>query len=69
MAVLFTGIDQLLTFAGEKAPRAGAAMRETGLVEDAAVLEDKGLVVAAGPRSSVARHPLAKKAKRVEARG
>ena len=30
MAVLYTGIDQLLTFAGDKAPRAGAAMRETG---------------------------------------
>ncbi|MDQ7772183.1 MAG: imidazolonepropionase [Elusimicrobiales bacterium] len=69
MAVLFTGIDQLLTFAGEKAARAGAAMRETGLVEDAAVLADKGLIVAAGPRAAVSRHPLAKKAKKVEARG
>ena len=29
MAVLFTGIRQLLTFAGDNAPRAGAAMRET----------------------------------------
>jgi imidazolonepropionase len=69
MSILYTGIDQLLTFAGEKAPRAGAAMRGTGLVEDAAVLADKGVIVAAGARAAVARHPLAKKAKKVEARG
>jgi imidazolonepropionase len=69
MAILYTGIDQLLTFAGDASPRAGAAMRETGLVEDAAVLTDGGLIAAAGPRAQVAKHPLAKKARKVEARG
>lgn len=69
MATLFTGIRQLLTFAGDKAPRAGAAMRELGLVKNAAVLVENGLIEAAGPRASVARHRLAKKAKVVEAGG
>lgn len=69
MAVLYTGIDQLLTFAGDKAPRAGAAMRETGLVKDAAVLADGGVIAAAGPRAEVELHPLAKKARKVESRG
>ncbi|HNW44703.1 MAG TPA: imidazolonepropionase [Elusimicrobiales bacterium] len=69
MAILFTGIKQLLTFAGDDAPRAGAAMRDTGLVRNAAVLTDGGLIVAAGPRAAVARHRLAKKAKTVEVNG
>lgn len=69
MATLFTGIKQLLTFAGDKAPRAGAAMREIGLVKNAAVLVENGLIEAAGPRASVGRHRLAKKAKVVEAGG
>jgi len=69
MATLFTGIKQLLTFAGEASPRAGAAMREIGLVKNAAVLVDGGLVVAAGPRAAVARHSLAKKSVIVEVNG
>lgn len=69
MATLFTGIKQLLTFAGDNAPRAGAAMRETGLVKNAAVLVENGVIEAAGPRAAVARHRLAKKAKEVEVNG
>ncbi len=69
MAVLFTGIKQLLTFAGDDAPRAGTAMRETGLVSNAAVLVENGVVEAAGPRAAVHRHRLAKKAKVVEVGG
>jgi imidazolonepropionase len=69
MAILFAGIKQLLTFAGDNAPRAGAAMRETGLVKNAAVLVDNGLIVAAGPRAAVLRHRLAKKARKVEVNG
>jgi imidazolonepropionase len=69
MATLFTGIKQLLTFAGEDAPRAGAAMREPGLVKNAAVLVENGVVEAAGPRAAVHRHRLAKKARVVEAGG
>ncbi len=69
MAILFTGIKQLLTFAGDNAPRAGAAMRETGLVTNAAVLVDGGIIAAAGPRAAVARHRLAKKARKIEVNG
>lgn len=69
MAVLFTGIKQLLTFAGDAVPRAGAAMRETGMVKNAAVLVEGGLIEAAGPRASVARHRLARKAKVIETGG
>ncbi|OGR68338.1 MAG: imidazolonepropionase [Elusimicrobia bacterium GWC2_61_19] len=69
MAILFTGIKQLLTFAGDKAPRAGAAMREAGLVKNAAVLVDGGIIEAAGPRAAVMRHRLAKKARQVEVNG
>jgi imidazolonepropionase len=69
MATLFTGIKQLLTFAGDKAPRAGAAMRETGLVKNAAVLVEGGVIAAAGPRAAVHRHRLARTAKVVEAGG
>ncbi|OGR41709.1 MAG: imidazolonepropionase [Elusimicrobia bacterium GWA2_61_42] len=69
MAILFTGIKQLLTFAGDDAPRAGAAMREIGLVKNAAVLVEGGLIEAAGPRAAVLRHRLAKKARQVEVNG
>ena len=69
MAILFTGIKQLLTFAGDSVPRAGAAMRETGLVQNAAVLVEKGIIEAAGPRAAVHRHRLAKSAKVVETGG
>ncbi len=69
MATLFTGIKQLLTFAGDSAPRAGAAMRDTGLVKNGAVLVEKGIIEAAGPRAAVSRHKLAKKAKVVETGG
>jgi imidazolonepropionase len=69
MATLFTGIKQLLTFAGDDAPRAGAAMRETGLVKNAAVLVENGVIEAAGPRAEVARLKAAKKAKVVETGG
>jgi len=69
MAILFTNIKQLLTFAGDNAPRAGAAMRETGLVKNAAVLVEGAVIAAAGPRAAVSRHPLAKKARVVEVNG
>jgi imidazolonepropionase len=69
MAILFTGIKQLLTFAGENAPRAGAAMREAGLVKNAAVLVEGGLIAAAGPKAAVMRHRLARKARQVEVNG
>ena len=53
MKTLFTGIRQLLTFAGEASPRSGAAQRETGLIKNAAVLVEDGIIVAAGPDSEI----------------
>lgn len=69
MSTLFTNIKQLLTFAGDKAPRAGGAMCETGLVKDAAVLVDGGIVVAAGTWTEVSHHRMAKKARKIEVNG
>ena len=69
MAILFTNIKQLLTFAGDAGPRAGEAMREIGLVKNASVLVEGGLIVAAGPRAAIARNRLAAKAKKVEVNG
>lgn len=69
MATLFTNIKQLLTFAGDAAPRAGEAMREIGLVKNAAVLVEKGVIEAAGSRAAVSRHRLAKKARQIEVNG
>lgn len=69
MALLLTGIKQLLTFRGGDAPRSGSAMRDIGLVKNGAVLINGGLICAAGPEKDVMRHPLAKKARGIEARG
>ena len=69
MSLLITGLKQLLTFRGPAAPRAGRAQGEIGLVKNAAVLMDNGLILAAGPEKEVMRHPLAKKARAIRARG
>ncbi|HOW89276.1 MAG TPA: imidazolonepropionase [Elusimicrobiales bacterium] len=69
MALLLTGIKQLLTFRGPDAPRSGRAQGGIGLVRNAAVLMDRGLVVAAGPEKSVIRHPKARKARAIRAGG
>ncbi len=69
MALLLNGIKQLLTFRGPAAPRAGRAQGEIGLVKNAAVLMDNGLILAAGPEKAVMRHPLAKKARAIRACG
>lgn len=69
MKTLFTGIKQLLTFAGENKTRAGAEQRETGLVENAAVLIEDGIISAAGPRRTVENLPGADGADTVETGG
>ncbi|HAH31016.1 MAG TPA: imidazolonepropionase [Elusimicrobia bacterium] len=62
MAILLTGIKQLLTFKGGSLPRSGAAMHEIGLVKNGAVMISGGQICAAGPEKDVMRHPMAKKA-------
>ncbi len=44
-------------------------MRETGLVKNAAVLVENGIIAAAGSGAAVARHRLAKKAKKIAVGG
>ncbi|NLO90890.1 MAG: imidazolonepropionase [Elusimicrobia bacterium] len=67
--LLLTDIPQLLTFAGGAKPRAGKAMRETGLVKDGAVLMRDGVILASGPRREIQRLPAARKARKLEAGG
>lgn len=55
--------------AGPDGPRAGAVKGSLGLLRDGAVLVDAGRVVAAGPKSVVLAHPLAKGAKILSAEG
>ena len=69
MILLLANIKQLLTFRGPSGPRAGRAQGEIGLVKNAAVLMNNGRVTAAGKEREVLRHPLAKKARVVEANG
>jgi imidazolonepropionase len=72
-AILLTNICQLLTLAGPKGPRRGAALREIGLVEDAAVLCAGGRIVTAGRRVDAERDPWLKrnpkKVRRIDCRG
>ncbi|OGS56940.1 MAG: imidazolonepropionase [Elusimicrobia bacterium RIFOXYB2_FULL_62_6] len=69
MALLITGLDQLLTFKGPAAPRCGRAQGAVGLVKGGAVLSEGGLICAAGPEKEVLRHPLAKKARVIRTKG
>ena len=57
-------IGQLLTLRGEAAPRRGSALKEIGLIEDAAVLCAGGKVIVAGPQSAVLGDPWLKKNRR-----
>jgi imidazolonepropionase len=49
---------------GENAPRRGPALKEIGLIEDAAVLCGGGKIIAAGRQRELLRHPWLKKHKR-----
>ncbi len=69
MATLILDAAELLTMAGPEGPRAGRQKGVTGLLRDGAVLVESGLIVSAGPRELVLKHPLAKGAKRLSAKG
>jgi imidazolonepropionase len=62
--LLLANIGQLLTLRGGAAPRRGSALKEIGLVEDAAVLCAGGKVIAAGPQAAVMNDPWLKKNRR-----
>lgn len=55
--LLLANIGQLLTLRGEATPRRGAALKEIGVIEDAAVLCSGGKIIAAGPQGAVLRDP------------
>jgi imidazolonepropionase len=62
--LLLTNIGQLLTLRGDAAPRRGAALREVGMIEDAAVLCGGGKIIAAGRHRDMIRDPWLKKNRR-----
>ncbi|MCR4295204.1 MAG: imidazolonepropionase [Elusimicrobia bacterium] len=69
MATLILNASEILTMAGPDGPRAGPDKSGLGLLRDGAVLIDKGLIVAAGPKARVLAEPLAKGAKMLSAEG
>jgi imidazolonepropionase len=62
--VLLANIGQLVTVRGESAPRRGPALKEIGLIENAAVLCGGGKIIAAGREHELLRHPWLKQHKR-----
>ena len=65
MALLLTNIGQLLTLRGP-APRRGPALRDLGILNDAAVLCADGKIVAVGGYAEVKRHSAARGAENVD---
>lgn len=57
-------IGQLVTLRGDAAARRGSALKEIGVIEDAAVLCSGGKVLAAGPQGALLRDPWLKKNRR-----
>ncbi len=53
MVLAIVNIGQLVTLAGPPRPRAGAELRELGLIPDAALLVEEGRIAAAGPYSEI----------------
>ena len=59
--LLLANIGQLITLRGGVTPRRGPALKEIGLIEDAAVLCGGGKIIAAGRRRDLLRDPWIKK--------
>jgi imidazolonepropionase len=72
-ALLITGASQLLTLRATsrgRGARRGDALSELGIVKDGAVLVgDRGVIVAAGTRAKVEKHPDAKRAEKIDLAG
>lgn len=62
--LLLANIGKLVTVRGENAPRRGAALREIGVIDDAAVLCGGGKIMAAGRQRDLLRHPWLKRHRR-----
>jgi imidazolonepropionase len=55
--LLLANIGQLVTMRGDNVPRRGAALKEIGIIEDAAVLCGGGKIIAAGIERELVKHP------------
>ena len=66
---LVLNIAQLLTFPGLDAPRRGRDLNSVGMIQDAAVLIEKGLIAAAGPRDVVLKTTSPEKCRIIDAQG
>ena len=66
--LLIAHCRQLLTLRGSSAPRRGRALRELGILRDAAVLIAGDRIEAVGATRGVERHPLARRAQKINAR-
>src|SRR5215831_17817824 len=62
--LLLTNVGQLLTLRGSARPRRGPVLRETGLIERAAVLCGGGKIIAAAAEREILSHPWLKRNKR-----
>lgn len=62
--LLLANIGQLVTVRGESGPRRGPALKEIGVIENAAVLCGGGKIVAAGAQRDILRHSWTKTHKR-----
>jgi imidazolonepropionase len=62
--LLLTNIGELVTMRGDAGPRRGAALREIGLLRNAALLCAGGRIAAVGTQREVLRHPWLQKNKR-----
>ena len=66
--LLITGCKQVLTLRGD-VPRRGAALRDPGIIQDAAVLARDGRIIAVGPQRRVARLSEARQARKLDLGG
>lgn len=62
--LLLANIGQLVTLHGEAGPRRGTALRDIGVIKDAAVLCGGGKIIAAGSQQELLGHPWLRKNKR-----
>lgn len=66
--ILITGSAELLTLRGSS-PRRGRELRELGLIRDGALLIEDDRIAAVGTRKAVLRHPLARRARKIDVEG
>lgn len=66
--LLIAHCRQLLTLRGPRRARRGRQLARLGIVRDGAVLLHGGKIVTVGPTNAVERHPLARRARKIDAR-